>query len=184
MHDGDIDYARYTLRELEEALAGINRHRYPRNYANLCVAYERVTSRPAPAPRDASASVAGTLVDEPPPTRYDAYGRHVPNQISRRDRVAYLVIALVLLVYGACGVWFDDLILPGRRGREMHFHGPLAWMFYGAMLCACLVMASVIADHYDRRDNEASYRLFADIFKALGWVLFVLSLVFQMFRNA
>jgi hypothetical protein len=30
MRDGDIDYAAYTVRELEEALAGIDRRRYPR----------------------------------------------------------------------------------------------------------------------------------------------------------
>jgi hypothetical protein len=41
--DGDIDYSAYSLRELEEGLAGINKHRYPRNYANLCAAYERIT---------------------------------------------------------------------------------------------------------------------------------------------
>ena len=45
--DGDIDYSRYTLRELEEALAGINKLRYPKNYANLRSAYERVTGHRA-----------------------------------------------------------------------------------------------------------------------------------------
>jgi hypothetical protein len=39
MGDGDIDYSRYTLAELEEGLAGIDKSRYPENYANLRAAY-------------------------------------------------------------------------------------------------------------------------------------------------
>jgi len=44
MRDGDIDYSKYTLRELEEAIAGINPRGYPKNHANLRSAYERLTS--------------------------------------------------------------------------------------------------------------------------------------------
>ena len=40
--DGKIDYSRYTLLELEEALAGINREMYPKNYANLRFAYDQL----------------------------------------------------------------------------------------------------------------------------------------------
>jgi len=41
VRDGDIDYSRYTLIELEEALAGINENLYPRNFENLRFAYEQ-----------------------------------------------------------------------------------------------------------------------------------------------
>jgi hypothetical protein len=44
MSDGDIEYSKYTLRELEEALAGINRQRYPKNYANLRSTYDHRTA--------------------------------------------------------------------------------------------------------------------------------------------
>jgi hypothetical protein len=43
--DGDIDYSKYTLFELEEALAGINKQQYPRNYANLRAAHEQLTAK-------------------------------------------------------------------------------------------------------------------------------------------
>ena len=43
MGDGDIDYSGYTLLELEEALAGIDKGRYPGNYANLRMAYRALT---------------------------------------------------------------------------------------------------------------------------------------------
>jgi hypothetical protein len=44
MRDGDIDYSKYTLLELEESLAGINKHKYPENYANLRTAYAQLTA--------------------------------------------------------------------------------------------------------------------------------------------
>jgi uncharacterized RDD family membrane protein YckC len=34
-NDGDINYSRYTVAELREALAGIRRDAYPKNYANI-----------------------------------------------------------------------------------------------------------------------------------------------------
>lgn len=51
---------------------------------------------------------------------------------------------------------------------------------YGAMICACLVMLSVVADHYDRRNNEISYRVLANLFRFCGWALFVVSLIMAL----
>ena len=51
MRDGDIEYSKYTLLELEEALAGINKHQYPKNYANLRSAHEQLTATIADAPQ-------------------------------------------------------------------------------------------------------------------------------------
>ena len=59
MSDGDIDYSRFTFRELEEALAGINRQRYPKNYANLRAAYEQRVSTSA-----AHSHATATATDE------------------------------------------------------------------------------------------------------------------------
>jgi uncharacterized RDD family membrane protein YckC len=41
MNDGQIDYSSFTRRELVEALDGINREKYPRNYENLRKALAR-----------------------------------------------------------------------------------------------------------------------------------------------
>jgi hypothetical protein len=38
MNDGDINYSNFTARELHEALAGIKRDSYPKNYANILAA--------------------------------------------------------------------------------------------------------------------------------------------------
>ena len=166
--DGDLDFSKYTFRELEEALAGINPHKYPKNYANLCAAHARLKTTLPPMPR--------VEPDEPitddsrPPPKYDESGRYVPNHIDAGDRARYMLFSLLLAAYGGYGVWVDDLYIPTRRGG-IHFHGAPAWMHYGAFLCACLVMLSVVVDHYDRRENEPGYRKFAELFRGIGWVL-------------
>jgi hypothetical protein len=51
------------------------------------------------------------------------------------------------------------------------------------MICATLNLLSVVADHYDERNNETNYRFFAKVTGSLGWILvvvaIVLTLVFQ-----
>lgn len=49
MNDGDIDYSRYTVAELREALAGIRRDVYPRNYANILAALSALEAAAAAA---------------------------------------------------------------------------------------------------------------------------------------
>lgn len=56
MRDGDIDYSNYTLLELEEALAGIDRRQFPKNYANLYSAYAAATRPPVSRPQIAPAT--------------------------------------------------------------------------------------------------------------------------------
>ena len=182
MGDGDIDYSRYTLRELEEAFAGISKHKYPKNYQNLCSAYAQLTSKLPPEPR-AELPVA---IDEEegtaPREQYDAEGRYIPNHIPKGERVSHIIFSLLLFAYGTFGVWVNDLYVPGRRSRGVHLHDSLAWVMYGAILCACLVMLSVVIDHYDQRNNEVNYRSFASLFKGIGWIFFILSMVLSLFR--
>jgi hypothetical protein len=180
MKDGDIDYSKYSLLELEEALAGINRQKYPRNFANLRSAYASLTS--SLAAQEPPATVEYVEDDEPQP-RYDAEGRYLPNHIPSEERIVHSIGSLLLLAYGSYGVWVNDLYIPGRRSRGIHLHDAPAWIMFGAIICACLVMLSVIVDHYDRRNNETNYRLFARAFTGVGWILFALSLVFGFIRQ-
>lgn len=179
--DGDIDYSQYTLRELEEALMGIRRERYPKNFANLVAAHSRLAAAQAAAGEPVRDAADLIEPDEPQP-RYDAQGRYIPNEIDGGERSANLWLSLLLLAYGGYGVWQNDLWLPGKRGG-LHLYDEPAWVMYAAMLCGCLVMVSVVVDHYDRRNNEKSYRLFAESTKAIGWILFALAVVFAIFRH-
>ena len=180
MHDGDINYSKYTLRELDEGLSGINKQLYPQNYANLLSALEllkrtrQVVSTPiAPVKQVEDLELA---------PRYDDFGRYIPNHISTKDRMTYVGFSILLAAYGSYGIWVNDIYIPGKRSRGIHLHDVPAWVMYGAIICACLVMLSVIADHYDNRNNEKHYRAFADAGKYIGWTLFGISLIMALFQ--
>ncbi len=109
--------------------------------------------------------------------------QHTPNHIPASERLVYVILSLFLLVYGGCGVWSDHLDIPSKGGRvTLTLHGVPAWIMYGACICGCLVMLSVVIDHYDKRNNETKYKQFADVFRMLGLGLVALSLVVAMFR--
>ena len=106
---------------------------------------------------------------------------HTPNHIPPRERLLNVGFSLLLFSYGSYGVWVNDLYVPARR-KGLHLHDVPAWIMYGAIICACLVTLSVVADHYDRRNNETNYRLFAKLFRRVGFGLFVGSIAMALFR--
>lgn len=183
MHDGDIDYSGYGLSELEEALAGIDRQRYPKNFANLCSKYQRLKELNSP-PRifeakndfeEAKFAWDGAKLDENKP--------YVPNEIPLGERVRHIIFSLLLLSYGAYGLWVNDLYVPGRR-RGIHLHDAPAWVMSGAITCACIVLLSVVIDHHDRRNNERHYRTFAFVGAVIGWSLFAVSIFWGAFTQS
>lgn len=117
------------------------------------------------------------------PARIRDTKAHVPNRIPSGERWSSIVLSVLLLLYGGWGVGRDDLYVPGRRTNGVHLHGEPAWLLFAAMVCASLVMLSVVADHYDERDNERHYRTFATVFRWLGWALAALSLLSLMIRG-
>lgn len=103
-----------------------------------------------------------------------------PNQIPVKERWSNFIFASALLAYGGIGARIDDLYIPGRRGNGVHLHGAPAWVMFGAMACAALVLLLTIVDHYDRRDNERHYQQAAAGFKTAGWTLFGLAFLIDM----
>ena len=105
---------------------------------------------------------------------------HIPNRIPRSERVINVLYALFILALGALGLCYGELLLPGKRTSgptDLGLQGLPAWLMYGAMACAICVLLSSVVDHYDRRNNEVSYRRFAQVSKVCGWSLFFLALV-------
>lgn len=183
MYDGNIDYSKYGLSELEEALANINRQRYPKNYENLYAAYLLIAKKPPTEATDASnLETIKTKIDWAGPS-YDEYGRHIPNKIPRKKQIFYIIFSILLFSYGTYGILINDLYVPGKR-RGTHMHDTPAWIMYGAIICACIVMISVVIDHYDRRNNEKHYRTFAKVGEYIGWSLFGTSLIWEIFYGA
>ena len=84
MRDGGIDYSKYTLLELEEALAGIDKLRYPKNYANLSSTYERFKTVHVEAAQPESMAVTNNVVENDLPGRF-AFG------------IAFIPIAILLV---------------------------------------------------------------------------------------
>ncbi len=105
-----------------------------------------------------------------------------PNHIPAKERVTNILFSIFLLAYGSYGLWINDLYTPGKGGKGVHLHDVPAWVMYGAFICACLVMLSVVVDHYDKRNNETNYKKFADIFRVLGWCFVGLSIILTIFR--
>ena len=109
---------------------------------------------------------------------------HVPNRIPASQRFLDILYVLVIMAFGALGLFKGELLLPGKRTsgpNGMALHGVSAWVMYGAMLCAICVLLSSVVDHYDRRNNEATYRRFVQVGKICGWSLFVSALVLHAF---
>jgi uncharacterized membrane protein YhaH (DUF805 family) len=119
MHDdGDVEYSRYGLAELEEALARINRQKYPKNYANLCAAYEQLTGNPVDsfgsAPPSSVDLEAKHLVSAPNPLSVYFHWR---GRISRKSYWLFgLLPAAILLMdrfvlLGLVDAWASWLML-------------------------------------------------------------------------
>jgi hypothetical protein len=124
-------------------------------------------------------------LDRWPGPAYDQHGRYIPNLIPARQRVQHVIASLFLIGYGGYGVWRNDLYLPGKRsGQGVHLRDEPAWLMCAAMVIACLVLLSVVVDHYDRRDNERLYRRVATGGEWLGWGLFAGSLLWAIIRQA
>lgn len=123
------------------------------------------------------AEAAATVSADPGKRRVLEYQ---PNQIPAKDRWSNFIFASALLAYGGIGTRIDDLYIPGRRGNGVHLHGAPAWVMFGAMACAALVLLLTIVDHYDRRDNERHYQQAAEGFKTAGWTLFGLAFLIDM----
>ncbi len=183
MIDGDIDFSSYSKLELEEALSGINRKKYPKNFENLSSAFQRLTGTLPEAQPEPAKGASATDESWSGP-KFDEDGRYIPNHASPRERTVHIFLSMSLLAYGGYGLWANDLYVPVKRSNGLHMQGAPAWIMYGAMICACVVLLSLVVDHYDRRNNERHYRTFAKVFEYIGWSLFGASLIMETFYRA
>lgn len=124
-------------------------------------------------------TVCGARVATP---AVDASG-YTPNHIPEGTRVFHILASCALILYGAIGLWFDDLPMPTKRGRFVHFHGVSAWLMFSAMIACCANLLSVVVDHYDRRNNETDYRWFAQVAAVIGWSLLVVACIVWLIQG-
>ena len=162
--DGEIDYSGYSYRELLEALDNISARRYPKNYANLQAALEKI----GPAQREALARASEpasrpnveNLAEEPQPD---------PDF----HRVKHLATAIVVAGVSAYLLWVDDLILPLTKPLKIALSGNGELLGSLAFLFAISVPASLILDYVDHRDNQKKYFLFAMFAESVATALLI-----------
>ena len=102
-----------------------------------------------------------------------SYLEYCPNRIPLRTRVFVAFFAAILIAYGLHGLLTDDIFIPGRQSKGIHFQGLPALCLFSAMCLAASACIAVIVDHYDRRDNEAAYQKIVNVLCLLDLVAFV-----------
>lgn len=90
----------------------------------------------------------------------------------------------ILLAYGGVGLYYDDIYIPGKRSRGIHFHGIAAWVLYGAFFCASLNLLSVLVDHLDSSEGGRGYHICARTTQILGWSLAAGALLINLLPRA
>ena len=115
-------------------------------------------------------------------TRKNIVPPYIPNYISPKLRLWYLVASIFLLLYGAYSIWIDDLFIPAKRGGGFHLHKLNAWFMYLALVCASIVMLSIIVDHYDKRNNEIKYERLSSRFQQYGWIFFWIAVISNLLQ--
>ena len=76
----------------------------------------------------------------------------------------------------------DDIYIPGKRGKGIHFHGAACTLIYGAFIFGAANFISVIVDHYDKRNNETNYQKFAKVTRIIGLILLFSGMIFGLFK--
>jgi hypothetical protein len=109
--------------------------------------------------------------------------RYIPNHIPAGEWWWNVGLSLLILAWGAYGLWADDLIIPTtKRGHGIHLHGTASLFLFCAMVASVLNLLAVIADHFDIRNNELLYRRVAFGTQLVGWVLFGVAILFHLLR--
>ena len=104
------------------------------------------------------------------------------NTVPLSDRVFNLVLASLLLAQGFFGFLSGRVDLsPPRQRTAIVFREGAAWLMAAAMIAGAMVLISVVVDHYDRRNNEGSYKAFKWCSIRLGLCLLAASLAAHLY---
>jgi hypothetical protein len=108
-----------------------------------------------------------------------AVGGYVPNVVAASARFWYVLMFMVCMAYAIYGFYNGRMVLPSlsRRGSGLWLHGLPAAIMGGAMLVGAAHFISLVIDHHDKRNNQASYARFARRTKWLFWILFAAALI-------
>ncbi len=87
---------------------------------------------------------------------------------------------MVILAWGSYGIWANDLPVPTKNGYLYHFRGIAAVLASCAMLAVVISLLSLVADHFDVRNNEIWYRRIAFVAEIVGFLIFLSAILFNV----
>lgn len=100
-----------------------------------------------------------------------------PNHIPLKRRLSHVAGSAFLLVYSTWSLAIDDFVLPAKRAGIVHLHGTAALLMFFCSISVIVGLLSVIADHYDRRNNEIVYAHVSAAANWFAWTFFIAALL-------
>ncbi|QTL34999.1 hypothetical protein [Pseudoalteromonas viridis] len=101
--------------------------------------------------------------------------KYVPNEIPRSQRIANKLVIIFLIFYGSYGVYNGSLYLPLGRG-EVTLQGNAVYFGFASLLLGALYFLIEIFDHYDKRNNEFTYKRIRDVIKGLAALILLFTI--------
>ncbi|PXW68186.1 hypothetical protein BZA03_1179 [Alteromonas sp. I10] len=107
-----------------------------------------------------------------------------PNKIPKSTRIFNIVWALFLIAMCLYGFTNEALVYPGVRGSyPIELTGMPLLFFCVALLSGAVNAALTVIDHYDKRDNERSYKQMSLYLNVLSIFTITLAFGYQFIIN-
>ncbi|WDE10385.1 hypothetical protein [Thalassomonas haliotis] len=105
----------------------------------------------------------------------DNIEKYVPNEIPRPQRIANKLVIIFLIFYGSYGVYNGSLYLPLGRG-EVTLQGNAVYFGFASLLLGALYFLIEIIDHYDKRNNEFTYKRIRAVIKGVATLILLFTI--------
>ncbi|BCO17631.1 hypothetical protein KUC3_04880 [Alteromonas sp. KC3] len=107
-----------------------------------------------------------------------------PNKIPKSTRIFNIVWAVFLIAMCLYGFTNEALVYPGVRGScPIELTGMPLLFFCVALLSGAVNAALTVIDHYDKRDNERSYKQMSLYLNVLSIFTTTLAFGYQFIIN-
>lgn len=181
MEDGDIDYTRYSARELHEALARIRRDLYPKNHANILKALGVQEAPVEASPGVAEETPGPTVAGIPLGSRGGRLGAALIDGL--------IISAIIFPIEYAAGFW--QVLMDATSNHELIPLGTsLPWVAFG--LCVFVfvqgyplvkdgqswgkkVLSIKIIDGLGRKPSIGRLSVRCSVAMLVGWIPFVVA---------
>ncbi|WP_100658807.1 hypothetical protein [Alteromonas flava] len=107
-----------------------------------------------------------------------------PNKISKSTQIFNIVWALFLIAVCLYGVTNEALVYPGVRGSDpIELTGMPLLFFCVALVSGAINALLTVIDHYDKRNNETSYKQMSLYLNVLSIFAITLAFGYQFVLN-